>query len=73
MGHRYLLKIWDRRRNLSKISYLNFLFQWYMVTVVHVYNRWSKSELRCYVNGEIVSSADISWLVSTSDVRLAQP
>lgn len=44
-----------------------------MVTVVHVYNRWSKSELRCYVNGEIVSSADISWLVSTSDVRLAQP
>lgn len=73
MGHRYLLKIWDRRRNLSKISYLNFLFQWYMVTVVHVYNRWSKSELRCYVNGEIVSSADISWLVSTSDVRLTQP
>lgn len=50
-----------------------FLFQWYMVTVVHVYNRWSKSELRCYVNGEIVSGADISWLVSTSDVRLAQP
>lgn len=39
-----------------------------MVTVVHVYNRWSKSELRCYVNGEIVSSTDISWLVSTSDV-----
>lgn len=50
-----------------------FFFQWYMVTVVHVYNRWSKSELRCYVNGEIVSGADISWLVSTSDVRLAQP
>ncbi|XP_062619252.1 LOW QUALITY PROTEIN: neurobeachin-like, partial [Saccostrea cucullata] len=41
--------------------------KWYMVTVVHVYNRWSKSELRCYVNGEIVSSTDISWLVSTSD------
>ncbi|XP_052674845.1 neurobeachin-like isoform X3 [Crassostrea angulata] len=41
--------------------------KWYMVTVVHVYNRWSKSELRCYVNGEIVSGADISWLVSTSD------
>lgn len=74
MGHRYLLKIWDGRRNLSlKFLIWIFLFQWYMVTVVHVYNRWSKSELRCYVNGEIVSSADISWLVSTSDVRLAQP
>ncbi|KAK3100612.1 hypothetical protein FSP39_022596 [Pinctada imbricata] len=41
--------------------------KWYMVSVVHVYNRWSKSELRCYVNGELASFADISWLVSTND------
>ncbi|XP_059162921.1 neurobeachin-like isoform X4 [Physella acuta] len=41
--------------------------QWYMITLVHVYNRWSKSEVRCYVDGQLNSSADMSWLVSTSD------
>ena len=39
-----------------------------MVSVVHVYNRWSKSEIRCYVDGQMVSGTDMSWLVSTSDV-----
>ncbi|XP_048243612.1 neurobeachin-like isoform X2 [Haliotis rufescens] len=41
--------------------------RWYMVTISHVYNRWSKSEIKCYVDGQLVSSADMSWLVSTSD------
>uniref|UniRef100_A0A2C9K5K0 Uncharacterized protein n=1 Tax=Biomphalaria glabrata TaxID=6526 RepID=A0A2C9K5K0_BIOGL len=41
--------------------------QWYMVSIVHVYNRWSKSEVRCYVDGQLHTSADMSWLVSTSD------
>ncbi|CAL1540734.1 unnamed protein product, partial [Lymnaea stagnalis] len=41
--------------------------QWYMISIVHVYNRWSKSEVRCYVDGQLNSSADMSWLVSTSD------
>jgi len=39
-----------------------------MVTVVHVYNRWSKSELKCYVDGNLVSHTEMSWLVNTSDV-----
>ena len=39
-----------------------------MVSVVHVYNRWSKSEIRCYVDGQMVSGTDMSWLVSSSDV-----
>ncbi|XP_052829518.1 neurobeachin isoform X4 [Octopus bimaculoides] len=41
--------------------------KWYMVTVCHVYYRWSRSELRCYVDGELVSFTDMSWLVSTND------
>ncbi|CAH1776878.1 unnamed protein product [Owenia fusiformis] len=41
--------------------------KWYMVTIVHVYNRWSKSEIRAYVNGEMVSSTDMTWLVNTND------
>lgn len=39
-----------------------------MVTIVFVYNRWSKSELHCYVDGVPASHTDMSWLVNTSDV-----
>ncbi|XP_036372416.1 lipopolysaccharide-responsive and beige-like anchor protein [Megalops cyprinoides] len=41
--------------------------KWYMVTIVHIYNRWKNSEICCYVNGELASYGDITWLVSTSD------
>ena len=41
-----------------------------MVTIVNIYNRWSRSELRCFVDGQLVSSAEMSWLVSTSDVSI---
>ncbi|XP_075357040.1 lipopolysaccharide-responsive and beige-like anchor protein isoform X4 [Mycteria americana] len=41
--------------------------KWYMVTIVHIYNRWKNSELRCYVNGELASYAEITWFVNTSD------
>ncbi|XP_072240986.1 lipopolysaccharide-responsive and beige-like anchor protein isoform X2 [Leuresthes tenuis] len=41
--------------------------KWYMVTLVHIYNRWKNSEISCYVNGELASFGDIAWLVNTSD------
>uniref|UniRef100_A0A8C0S0S6 Lipopolysaccharide-responsive and beige-like anchor protein n=1 Tax=Canis lupus familiaris TaxID=9615 RepID=A0A8C0S0S6_CANLF len=41
--------------------------KWYMVTIVHIYNRWKNSELRCYVNGELASYGEITWFVNTSD------
>lgn len=44
------------------------LLQWYMVTLVHTYNRWKNSEISCYVNGELASYGDIAWFVNTSDV-----
>ncbi|CAB1327241.1 unnamed protein product [Coregonus sp. 'balchen'] len=40
---------------------------WYMVTIVHVYNRWKNSEISCYVNGELASYGEITWFVNTSD------
>ena len=46
-----------------------FFPQWYMVTAVFVYNRWSRSEIRCSVNGQQVSATDVSWFVNTSEVR----
>ncbi|XP_009984628.1 PREDICTED: lipopolysaccharide-responsive and beige-like anchor protein, partial [Tauraco erythrolophus] len=41
--------------------------KWYMVTIVHIYNRWKNSELRCYVNGELASYGEVTWFVNTSD------
>lgn len=38
-----------------------------MLTLVFVYNRWTKSELRCYVDGRIISNVDMAWPISTSD------
>uniref|UniRef100_A0A672ZPI7 Neurobeachin n=1 Tax=Sphaeramia orbicularis TaxID=375764 RepID=A0A672ZPI7_9TELE len=41
--------------------------KWYMVTLVHVYNRWKNSEISCFVNGELASFGDIAWFVNTND------
>ncbi|XP_057698664.1 lipopolysaccharide-responsive and beige-like anchor protein isoform X2 [Corythoichthys intestinalis] len=41
--------------------------KWYMVTLVHVYNRWKNSEISCYVNGELASFGEMAWFVNTSD------
>lgn len=45
------------------------VFQWYMISIVHIYNRWRNSEIRCYVNGQLVSYGDMAWHVNTNDVR----
>lgn len=42
--------------------------KWYMVAIVYIYNRWSKSEIKCFVNGQLASSTDMSWPVSTNEV-----
>jgi hypothetical protein len=44
--------------------------QWYMISIVHIYNRWRNSEIRCYVNGQLVSYGDMAWHVNTNDVSL---
>ena len=43
--------------------------KWYMLAIVYIYNRWTKSEIKCFVNGQLASSTEMAWLVSTNDVR----
>lgn len=50
------------------ISVFSHDFQWYMISIVHIYNRWRNSEIRCYVNGQLVSYGDMAWHVNTNDV-----
>jgi hypothetical protein len=30
--------------------------------------RWTKSEIKCFVNGQLASSTEMAWLVSTNEV-----
>ena len=39
-----------------------------MVTVVHVYNRFHSSEIRCFVNGKVVSTGETT-LVHANEVN----
>ncbi|VDK40508.1 unnamed protein product [Taenia asiatica] len=63
----------DRRLPSSALSDLlnEFLNKgdvpWYMLTIAFVYNRWTKSELRCYVDGKITSSVEMAWPITGSD------
>ncbi|OWR53440.1 neurobeachin like protein, partial [Danaus plexippus plexippus] len=42
--------------------------RWYAIAVVYIYNRWTKSEIKCLVNGQLASSTEMAWFVSTNDV-----
>ena len=39
-----------------------------MVAIVYIYNRWSKSEIKVFVNGQLASATEMTWLVNTNDV-----
>ena len=37
-----------------------FSLQWFLLTIVHTYSRFRSSEVKCYVNGELVSGGDLT-------------
>ncbi|XP_050298842.1 neurobeachin isoform X6 [Anthonomus grandis grandis] len=41
--------------------------KWYMLAIVYIYNRWTKSEIKCFVNGQLASNTEMAWFVSTND------
>lgn len=44
-----------------------------MIAVVYIYNRWTKSEIKCFVNGQLASSTEMAWFVSTNEVGRNNP
>ncbi|XP_071951821.1 neurobeachin-like isoform X2 [Antedon mediterranea] len=49
---------------------IKFDFQprkWYMVSVVHIYHRWKNNEIKCFVNGKLVSSGEMPWHVNVNE------
>lgn len=53
---------------LNSLNSFTPILQWYMLAIVYIYNRWTKSEIKCLVNGQLASSTDMAWFVSTNDV-----
>ena len=41
-----------------------------MVSIVFVYARWGTNEVLSYVDGQLVSTSVMSWLVSPAEVRV---
>lgn len=39
-----------------------------MIAIVYIYNRWTKSEIKCVVNGQLASSTEMAWFVSANEV-----
>ena len=39
-----------------------------MITIAHVYNRWSKSQIICYVNGVQLSFTQMSFYIDQAEV-----
>ena len=41
--------------------------EWYMITIAHVYNRWTKSQINCYVNGALLSQVQHSFYIDQAE------
>ena len=39
----------------------------YMLAIVYIYNRWTKSEIKVFVNGQLASSTEMAWLVAAQE------
>ncbi|KAI6202519.1 Rugose [Aphelenchoides besseyi] len=41
--------------------------KWHHISLSFVYSRWAKSEIHCFVDGQLVESIESSWFVSTNE------
>jgi hypothetical protein len=42
--------------------------EWYMITISHIYNRWSKSQVHCYVNGYHLTQVSTPFYIDATEV-----
>ncbi len=42
--------------------------EWYMVTISHIYNRWTKSQINCYVNGCLLSQVQMAFYIDQTEI-----
>jgi len=42
--------------------------KWHHIAIAHVYSRWGRSDIHCYIDGQLAETIDMSWLVSSNEV-----
>ncbi|TKR77171.1 hypothetical protein L596_018191 [Steinernema carpocapsae] len=41
--------------------------KWHHIAISFNYSRWSKSEIQCFIDGQLCETIDMTWLASTND------
>ncbi|CAJ0580841.1 unnamed protein product, partial [Mesorhabditis spiculigera] len=41
--------------------------RWHHVAIAHIYSRWTKGEIKCYIDGQLVETIDMNWASTVSD------
>lgn len=41
--------------------------KWHHVALSFVYSRWARSEIHCFIDGQLAETIDATWLASTND------
>uniref|UniRef100_A0AC34GP20 BEACH-type PH domain-containing protein n=1 Tax=Panagrolaimus sp. ES5 TaxID=591445 RepID=A0AC34GP20_9BILA len=41
--------------------------KWHHVALSYVYSRWARSEIHCFIDGQLAETIDATWLASTND------
>uniref|UniRef100_A0A1I8AI95 Putative neurobeachin homolog n=1 Tax=Steinernema glaseri TaxID=37863 RepID=A0A1I8AI95_9BILA len=41
--------------------------KWHHIAISYVYSRWSKSEIQCFIDGQLCETIEMPWLASTND------
>ena len=71
MGYCLVLSYKTKQNGKEQQHCIQFEFkprEWYMVTISHIYNRWSKSYVSCFVNGTLLSHVAIPFYIDQTEV-----
>ncbi|CAJ0941809.1 unnamed protein product, partial [Mesorhabditis belari] len=41
--------------------------KWHHIAIAHNYSRWTKGEIKCYVDGQLVETIDMNWACTASE------
>ncbi|CAD6185951.1 unnamed protein product [Caenorhabditis auriculariae] len=40
--------------------------KWHHIAIAHCYSRWGRSEIKCYIDGQLAETFELSWVVSSA-------
>lgn len=37
--------------------------KWHHIAIAHCYSRWGRSDIKCFIDGQLAETIELSWLV----------